>query len=379
MSSKHMPSRASTSAWHWLRARAARGWRVPPACVAAHDALVRARLRVLAPVLVVLTLAWIPVEALWLGAATLGQLALPRSVLAAALAALALAAPRMAAATAVHAFLWIQALGFGWLQWQVLPERAEAMVVGYGLFPFVLSAQLSLLPLPWSRGLLAILAPAALLALLLLRGGGNTGWNAPLLFLLIAAMAVWSSHAQLRLLVDLLGARSDAAHDPLTGLANRRLAMERLAAERGNALRNGEPLSVLMLDLDHFKRINDRWGHAVGDRVLVAVADVLHDELRGIDLAARHGGEEFLCILPGTGGAAARQVAGRIRARIANLRIAQPEADVAATVSIGVATLSFTESVDQLVQRADAAMYAAKAAGRNRCAIAPRPGDLATA
>lgn len=360
--------------WHSARIRFARGWRVPEECVPAHAALVRARIRTLAPVLALLTLAWIPVETAWLGGEQLLRSAPMRLAIAAALLLLATLAPRLRASLAVSTFFWLQAVGFGVLHWGIVPAHDAAAAIGYGLFPFILAAQLALLPLPWSRGLLAALAPAAQLAMTWTAPGSiaATG-NAPLLFVLIAAVATWASHAQLRLLVDLLGARSDAAHDALTGLANRRAAAERLDIERGRALRRDEPLSVLMLDIDHFKRVNDQWGHANGDRVLVAVAGVLRDELRGIDLPVRHGGEEFLAILPGTGAPQALEVAGRIRERIARLRVPLPATTLGITASFGVATLLPGEGVANLVARADAALYAAKATGRDRCVAADTP------
>jgi diguanylate cyclase (GGDEF)-like protein len=364
------------AAWHGARARVARGWRVPAACTPTHAALVRARIRTLAPLLALLTLAWIPFEVAWLGGAELMRSAPLRLGIAAALLLLAALVPRLRASLAVSAFFWLQAIGFGVLHWHVAAGQDAAAAVGYGLFPFILAAQLALLPLPWSRGLLAALAPAAQLAMTWWAPGSIAGTgNAPLLFVLIAAVAIWASHAQLRLLVDLLGARSDAAHDALTGLSNRRAASERLDAERRRAGRRGEPLSVLLLDLDHFKRVNDCWGHAAGDRVLVAVAQVLREELRGIDLAVRHGGEEFLAVLPGTGTRQALDVAARLRARIAREPVTlPPDVILGVTASIGVATLLPGESVASLVARADAALYAAKAAGRD-CCVAAEGGD----
>jgi len=133
-------------------------------------------------------------------------------------------------------------------------------------------------------------------------------------------------------------------------------------------------MSVLMIDLDHFKRVNDRWGHASGDLVLVAIAQVLREELRGADLAVRFGGEEFLAILPGTDAAGALEVAERIRSRIQNARVAVDDGEIAMTASVGIATLRGEESGADLVARADAALYRAKATGRNRC-VAAAPGE----
>lgn len=126
-----------------------------------------------------------------------------------------------------------------------------------------------------------------------------------------------------------------------------------------------------MLDLDHFKRINDRHGHAEGDRVLVRFAARLRDELRGVDLAARYGGEEFLAILPGADAAQAVRAAERIRARTASGDEDDPLAPPAVTVSIGIATWRPDDTPEGLVARADAALYRAKDGGRDRCVADP--------
>lgn len=367
----------NTGTWHRrkglpLRERIAHAWQIPDECHAAHAALIRARLEATVPLLAALTVAWLALELAWFGAAKITPSVSLRLGLALALLVLRARLPHLRAEASIHAYMWLQALGFGLLQWHVAPAHAAASVVGYGLFPFILAAQLSLLPLPWLRGLLVALAPAAQLAVTLTTQR-DPHWNEILLFVLIAAVVVWSSHAQLRLLVDLLGARADAAHDPLTGLANRRTAQIRLDAACQRARRQHAHLSVLMLDLDRFKQVNDRWGHTNGDRVLVAVAQALHEELRASDLAVRYGGEEFMAILPDTNAADALEVAERIRLRIERLRIDLPGTQVAITISIGVAALLPEDTADTVVARADGALYAAKNAGRNRCVAAMEP------
>jgi diguanylate cyclase (GGDEF)-like protein len=286
-------------------------------------------------------------------------------------------ARRVPAQFLLHAFVWLQAIGFGSLQLLVGAAHADAVQIGYGLFPFLLAAQLALFALPWWRTLLAAAAPAVQLVVTQ-RLASTKAQALPLesglwLFALIVAVATWTSHVQLRLLISLLGARRDAAHDPLTGLANRRTAAGRLEVECMRARRQGEPLSVLMLDLDHFKRVNDRWGHAAGDQVLAAVARILCEELRGADLPARYGGEEFLAILPNADSARALRVAERVRERIAGTPIALPEATARITVSVGIASLAPDEVATALVARADEALYAAKQTGRNRCLAASMP------
>jgi diguanylate cyclase (GGDEF)-like protein len=205
-------------------------------------------------------------------------------------------------------------------------------------------------------------------------GDDATLWNVLWLLALLLALAAWASSAQLSLMRELLLARRDASHDALTGLFNRRAATEVLSKERARALRQRTPLSVLMLDIDHFKRINDRWGHAAGDGVLLALADVLRQELRTNDVGVRHGGEEFLVILPGTSGSQAFEAAERIRTEIGRLAIPLEGAIESITVSVGVATFDGLETDDALIARADAALYQAKQSGRNRSIASAAPG-----
>ena len=356
--------------WARIRAELARGHGVPPAYRPQQATLVWARIRVLAPVVAVLTLAWIPIDAVGLDPAEMARILPLRLALAAALLVLARVRLQLSSHAATRLFVWLQVLGFGAMQLCLDPAQDSVLRLGYGLFPFLVTAQLAVFPLPWGITLRASAAAVALLLAPHVLGRQALDaalWNELWLLGLIVALAAWASHAQLSLLIDLLGARRDASHDPLTTLANRRSAARRLEADRAHALRHGEPLSVLMIDLDHFKQVNDRWGHASGDLVLIATAQVLRDELRGADLGSRHGGEEFLAILPSTAQEQALEVAERIRAHVARLRVALPEATATITASIGIATLECGESATALIARADAALYLAKAGGRNRC------------
>ncbi|WP_029008003.1 diguanylate cyclase [Azospirillum halopraeferens] len=157
--------------------------------------------------------------------------------------------------------------------------------------------------------------------------------------------------------------------DPLTGVANRRSLFERADEEVRRADRFGHALTVLVLDIDHFKRINDGWGHGIGDRALEAVAACCRDGVRDVDTVARLGGEEFVILLPQTTAAAGRAVAERLRAAVDTLAVAaQPPLRL--TASIGVAERVAQEGFDSVLSRADAALYAAKAAGRDRVATA---------
>ena len=160
-----------------------------------------------------------------------------------------------------------------------------------------------------------------------------------------------------------------AATDGLTGLPNKRAvtdAMKRLFAQ---ALTTTSPLGLLLIDLDHFKRINDEWGHPVGDQVLANVGAVLRNVLRAGDFAGRNGGEEFAVLLPDTGIPAALEIAERIRAAIAGISL--PGADVAVTASLGVVGFpDHATALERLERLADAALYTAKRGGRNRVELA---------
>ncbi|MCX4240738.1 diguanylate cyclase [Paraliomyxa miuraensis] len=168
-----------------------------------------------------------------------------------------------------------------------------------------------------------------------------------------------------------------ARTDPLTGVGNRRVFDERLVAEVARSRRHGRPLALLMFDLDHFKQINDRHGHLVGDDLLSLFGTILREGLRASDLPCRYGGEEFLLIAPETTGERARAVAERIRleyrARTAVRGTVGPQ-----TVSVGISASDVLEvelSERSLLAAADEALYRAKALGRDRVELGSRPND----
>ena len=334
--------------------------------------LLRRRVRSLAWVVALLVAAWIPIDLLGLQPREFQAIASLRVALALALTAVALNARRVPPLPLLAGFIALQCIGFAAMQASLQTGQSGVLRVGYGMFPFVIAVQLAIFPLSWSCALRLALPIALLVAVPMFTGDpGNDAslWNALWLLALLLAMAAWASNAQLSLMRELLLARRDASHDALTGLFNRRAAAELLSQERARALRQRTPLSVLMLDIDHFKRINDRWGHAAGDGVLLALADVLRQELRVNDIGVRHGGEEFLVILPAASPTQAFEAAERIRTEIGRLAIPLDGAIESITVSVGVATFDGLETDDALVARADAAMYQAKQSGRN-CSIA---------
>lgn len=159
--------------------------------------------------------------------------------------------------------------------------------------------------------------------------------------------------------------------DGLTGLHNRAWLNDRLPVLVEHAHATGEPLSLLMIDIDHFKRFNDDYGHQVGDTALVTAAKAVSSTLRPSDFAARYGGEEMTVLLPGTGEQAARVVAHRLCEQVRQAVVFKDmhKALPHITASFGVATLALTEDAMALLARADAALYRAKDAGRNRVSL----------
>lgn len=154
--------------------------------------------------------------------------------------------------------------------------------------------------------------------------------------------------------------------DPLTGPLNRRSFLKLSGKEEARTRRRGNALSVLMLDIDHFKRINDTYGHGIGDLAIKALADISAKTLRPTDILARYGGEEFVITLPETDSDHARVVAERLREAAADLSIPIDGGKLQFTVSIGVSTYARGEPLDQAIERADQALYRAKHNGRNR-------------
>ncbi len=164
---------------------------------------------------------------------------------------------------------------------------------------------------------------------------------------------------------ELQAMATEASTDSLTNLANRRAFNEELARRFAEHERTQRPLSVLFIDVDHFKQFNDQHGHLAGDAVLRAVASALRQTVRNMDMVSRYGGEEFAVVLPNTPTVSAVAVAERARMAIENMTIRYEGSDYQITVSAGVAELRSSEQVAMLLRRADESLYASKTAGRN--------------
>jgi diguanylate cyclase (GGDEF)-like protein len=179
---------------------------------------------------------------------------------------------------------------------------------------------------------------------------------------------------------DLLDAQAaltfEATHDRLTGLWNRGTVLDHLSRELSRAQRERSTMAVLLADIDHFKRINDEYGHAMGDRVLSELGARMRSVLRDYDSLGRYGGEEFLVVLPSADLATAREVAERMRASVSATPISDGSGIVRASTSIGVAaTASLGYDAGVLVRAADAALYQAKAGGRNQVVVSAGAPD----
>jgi diguanylate cyclase (GGDEF)-like protein len=239
---------------------------------------------------------------------------------------------------------------------------------------------------PWIARLAAVLltvhgmAFAARFAFVALTAGsvldpssGIAGPLHPVAILEALVLAVALAFLLLSAAKDEIGLRHREAAliDPLTGVLNRRGFEAEAERMLLRAARDGSSTALLVLDLDHFKAVNDSWGHPVGDLALRAVANTVSTELRGGDVVGRLGGEEFVIALAGNRTDQAAVLAERVRRAVAALPIRGGEASVDLTVSIGVAAHRGATSLDKLMAHADAALYRAKAAGRNRVELAP--------
>src|SRR5688572_20324241 len=253
----------------------------------------------------------------------------------------------------------------------------------YGPLPFVWVTLLAFYF--FSRGAalvhLALMAAGYALALGLEDPAENPldGWVATVVTLLVTGLFVSVVRDRL---ARLIGRLRDAAHrDPLTALLNRRGFQSVFDTELERARRGDQPLSLIVGDLDRFKRVNDAHGHAAGDRVLRRVADAINDAKRGFDSAARVGGEEFAILAPDCDEHGAYMLAERVRAAVHEAAAEQHE-DTQLTISFGISTFPLHgQSADGLLRTADQALYAAKRLGRNRSVIssAEVPGVLARA
>ncbi len=336
--------------------------------------LIISRMRMVAGLFALLTPLWIIVDVLVFAWPVTAMLVAGRVVTSIAFGILARAyrrSSRMADAYRALAFMFaIPTLFFIYshplLSHFHMVGPAAAISAGYAFLPFVMVAGLAVFPLTAAEGALfalPVLAAEALVALLQLN---LLSWSSHLgafwLLLLIAAVASLAGMSQLSFMISLV---QQASHDALTGCFSRASGEELLDIQFHIAARSGAPLSVVFVDLDDFKRINDRFGHDAGDRALQLAAGALRANLRAGDILLRWGGEEFVIILPGATGAMAAATVARLRERGLGMR---PDGG-RMTASFGLAERGADRAGNwrALLEAADRRMYQAKVAGKDCC------------
>jgi diguanylate cyclase (GGDEF)-like protein len=340
--------------------------------------MIVSRVRLVAALFAVLTPLWIIVDILVFSWPVWPLLAVGRVVTSIAFAMLALSygnASKMADAYRALALMFgIPTLFFIYshpmLSHFQMYGAAAAIAAGYAFLPFVMVAGLSVFPLTAAEGVafaLPVLFAEALVALLQL---DLLSWSSHLgafwLLLLIAAVATLSGMSQLGFMVAIV---RQATHDALTGCFTRASGEELLDIQFRIASRNGASLAVVFVDLDDFKKVNDRFGHVAGDQVLVAAAESLRRNLRSSDILVRWGGEEFVLILPDTDCAAAELTVERLRF----MGLGSRPDGTPLTASYGIAEQAAECAKDwkHLVEIADQRMYQAKEAGKDRSVGCP--------
>ena len=246
-------------------------------------------------------------------------------------------------------------------------EPPSESLVGFTMMPMLIVAMMGLFPLTLVNGCVIIalvLAPSIAAEYYFGDIHSLEALNKLWLFLMFAGISLWLQVGQLLMLLKLY---RESTLDPLTGLINRRVLVRRLDHEKLQVSRDGYTFSLLMFDLDRFKRINDTYGHQAGDKVLSHIAKLLKTQLRRNDIIARFGGEEFVAVLPGLGRSQAIMVADRIRQAINQQLInLEEDVDIQVSSSIGVCEYEPWEEIEQTLRRADDALYRAKTTGRDR-------------
>ncbi|MGB0723162.1 MAG: diguanylate cyclase [Gammaproteobacteria bacterium] len=343
---------------------------------AVRDELLRARLRIVALLFSALAAVWIVVDWLLLPWDTFTVSAPMMLVLSAAFLAIHIMASREDAPPAsvlLNSFFGL-VLGYYLVSRHVLPDisEQEALIVGHTFAPFMLVTVMALFPMTivealWHQTAIFIVYMGSRLC-----DGGfadvatiGEAW-------LLGSMALFLAGAQFSQLHMLLRLYREASYDVLTGLVNRRVAGKSLEREIAQAHELQTPLSVLLFDLDHFKRINDLHGHLVGDDVLRAFGALLSEKISNPHTVARFGGEEFLAVLHDCDRECARKIAEQVRLACHDINVTgEGGAVLKVSVSIGVAQYRDGEAALELLARVDDVLYDAKESGRDFVAVSP--------
>lgn len=314
---------------------------------------------------------WIPFDYLLLRPEHFTAMVLPRFLMAGFLILLGRITLRALSSRQVQALLaltFVASGAFYFTTMHILHQGvAEVPLAGYNLMPFLMVAMLGVFPLTldWGVALIAtitipFLALAASQGQLITADTINMLW----MLLMLGGVSLWVQSSQLLMLLRLY---RESTQDPLTGLINRRVLMKRLTSEVAHLSERKISFCILMFDLDRFKRINDNYGHLIGDKVLKTTAAILQKGLREHDIVARFGGEEFVAVLPACKSAEAVAVAERIRANCHDTHLATPNGDsIQLSTSVGVTEYEPGEAIEVTLNRVDESLYKAKEMGRNR-------------
>jgi len=245
-----------------------------------------------------------------------------------------------------------------------LPAGQANDLIGYSFIPYMLIVVLGIFPFTLIESAVFGLALIALQVFALHVSGqwlSMKGIQEIWLLSALLSITLTTNHFHLGMLLRLY---REATHDPLTGLLNRGALIQSVSQAR--RLKDSQPMALLMMDLDHFKRINDERGHSVGDKVLRQFTQLLTQSIKSSDIAARYGGEEFMAVLLNTSKEAAMTIAEQLRQRVESSPVADHEGKLfKITVSIGVATLYPDEPLETAARRADDRLYEAKKISRN--------------
>lgn len=338
----------------------------------------RNRISMLSVVWGILIILWVPFDIIFLPERLGTDVAIARIALGAALFTIAKINSQQTTLKQAQWCMSSMVLGlnlFYLYSMQVLdfPVAHSGIEYGYTLLPILHVAILTILPvtLKESLGLLAITAITQLFVdfqahRILTPENLADYW----LQNVLALMVIWSQLSKLYMLMRLY---RQATLDPLTGIYNRRMLLQLAQKSLSHCDSRGTPFSVLLFDIDKFKRINDTWGHGAGDKVLRGFADFMQSKIRKTDLFGRYGGEEFILFLPRCDADMAEQIADRMLRHIRQLElpIGYDETKLQITTCIGISTFSGGDTLSSMIERADRALYECKDSGRDCCRFHP--------
>ncbi len=329
------------------------------------------RLRLLTIVYAVFILLWMPFDYIFLRPEHFAALVFPRVLMTVFLLLIGRITLRPLTSRQVNfllALTIISACTFYLIAMRILNQGvAEAPLAGYNMMPILIVSMLGVFPLTFDWGItfiatimITFLGLEASLGQLITANTANMLW----MFLMMGGISLWVQWSHLLMLLRLY---RESTLDPLTGLINRRVLMKRLSFEIAHLNERNTTFCIMMFDLDRFKRINDNYGHLIGDKVLKTTAVILQKGLREHDIIARFGGEEFVAVLPNCRIEEAIAVAERIRTVCYGTHLTAPNGDdIQSSTSVGVTEYKPGEAIEATLNRVDELLYRAKEMGRNR-------------